>query len=166
MSESDQLLPHQSQEEYRTEVKNDRTFRVYKRRFYVVVIYSLVAFTQAWNWNTWGPIATSAKAAYGWSNGMVALLPAWGPIMYITTVFGFSWLIEVKGRRIWNCFSWFSWNELTCIVQKCRYLFYTTCISIFTWGLRCATLIGAFFLVLGSGVQCITQESPYITWYD
>ena len=69
----------------------------YKKRWYILLLYSMMAFTQANNWNTWGPIATSAKFAYGWNNGMIALLAAWGPVLFMLTIFPFSWLMTTKG---------------------------------------------------------------------
>ena len=73
-------------------------FTAYKRRWYILFIYSMLAFTQSLSWNTWGPIASSAKFAFGWSNSFISLLISWGPIMFMATVFPFSWLIETKGE--------------------------------------------------------------------
>ena len=72
-------------------------FVYYKRRWYILFVYSMMAFTQSLSWNTWGPIASSAKYAYGWDNGMISLLVSWGPIMFMLTVFPFSYVIETKG---------------------------------------------------------------------
>ena len=79
----------------------------YKKRWYILLLFSMMAFTQANNWNTWGPIATSAKFAYGWNNSMISLLAAWGPVFFMLTVFPFSWLMTTKGIDDFQaCFSY------------------------------------------------------------
>ncbi|KAL9967772.1 hypothetical protein ACROYT_G026064 [Oculina patagonica] len=73
---------------------------VYKRRWYILTIFSLIAGVQAAAWNTWGPITGSAEDVFGWSDGTIALLENWGPIAYIVSFLFFSWLMDVKGLRI------------------------------------------------------------------
>ena len=70
---------------------------VYKRRWYILTIFSLIAGVQAAAWNTWGPITGSAEDVFGWSDGTIALLENWGPIAYILSFLFFSWLMDVKG---------------------------------------------------------------------
>lgn len=71
---------------------------VYHRRWYILVVFSLIAGVQAAVWNTWGPITGSAEDVFGWSDGTIALLENWGPIAYIVSFLLFSWLLDVKGR--------------------------------------------------------------------
>ncbi|XP_077993120.1 solute carrier family 49 member 4 homolog [Glandiceps talaboti] len=74
---------------------------VYKRRWYILLLFSFTAFTQGLTWNTWGPIADTAKVVLpGWENSDIALLTNWGPITYIITAFVFSWLMDVRGLRV------------------------------------------------------------------
>lgn len=70
---------------------------VYKRRWYILTIFSLIAGVQAAAWNTWGPITGSAEDVFGWNDGTIALLENWGPIAYIVSFLFFSWLLDVKG---------------------------------------------------------------------
>lgn len=72
---------------------------LYTRRFYILTVYGWFAFMQAMNWATWAPIATNAKTVFHWSDDVIALLPNWGPLMYIPFSFLFSWLMDVKGLR-------------------------------------------------------------------
>merc|ERR1711892_630559 len=44
----------------------------YPRRWYILAIYSLNASLQACIFNTYGPIAQSAKLAFCWSDAVVA----------------------------------------------------------------------------------------------
>lgn len=76
----------------------DNTCRVYHRRWYILVVFSLIAGLQGCVWNTWGPITGSAEAVYGWTDGTIALLENWGPITYILSFVLFSWLMDVKGK--------------------------------------------------------------------
>jgi hypothetical protein len=76
----------------------DNTCRVYHRRWYILIVFSLIAGLQGCVWNTWGPITGSAKAVYGWSDGTIALLENWGPITYILSFVLFSWLLDIKGK--------------------------------------------------------------------
>ncbi|ESP03501.1 hypothetical protein LOTGIDRAFT_177011, partial [Lottia gigantea] len=73
---------------------------VYKRRWYVLVMFGFFAASQNLIWNTWGPIADSATEAFGWSNADIGLLTNWGPISYLISGVFFSWMIDVKGLRV------------------------------------------------------------------
>ena len=79
---------------------------VYHRRWYILVVFSLIAGLQAGVWNTWGPIAGSAESVFGWGDGSIALLENWGPITFILSFIFFSWLMDVKGtlNRTLCCF--------------------------------------------------------------
>ncbi|XP_013394520.1 disrupted in renal carcinoma protein 2 homolog [Lingula anatina] len=75
---------------------------VYKRRWYILIMFCLLTFTQGGIWNTWGPVTTSAKYAFGWNDGDIDLLSNWGPITFVLSTFIFTWLMDVKGLR-WAC---------------------------------------------------------------
>ncbi|XP_078678256.1 solute carrier family 49 member 4 homolog [Branchiostoma floridae x Branchiostoma belcheri] len=74
--------------------------RIYKRRWYILGLFSILAATQCMVWNVWGPISDSAKFVFGWEDSDIALLTNWGPIAYIPLAVPFSWLMDVKGLRI------------------------------------------------------------------
>ena len=71
--------------------------KVFKRRWYIMVLFSLVYITQSSIWNTWGPLTNSAEVAFGWSLDDIALLTNWGCIMYVSSTVFFSWMMDVKG---------------------------------------------------------------------
>jgi len=71
--------------------------KVYKRRWYIMVLFSLVYMIQSSIWNTWGPLTNSAEVAFGWSLHDIALLTNWGCIMYVSSTVFFSWMMDVKG---------------------------------------------------------------------
>ena len=85
---------------------------VYKRRWYILTIFSLIAGVQAAAWNTWGPITGSAEDVFGWSDGTIALLENWGPIAYIVSFLFFSWLMDVKGN-----FRIFMWEKPRALIM-------------------------------------------------
>ena len=39
-------------------------YRTYISRWYILILFSLVAFTQSGTWNTWGPIADTSKCCH------------------------------------------------------------------------------------------------------
>jgi len=86
-----------------TPVTDDR-IQVFKRRWYILILYSLVNVMQSMIWNTWGPLSLSAQIAFGWSLDEIALLTNWGCIMYALSTFFFSWLMDVKGTAYYVFF--------------------------------------------------------------
>ncbi|VDI56415.1 MFS transporter, FLVCR family, disrupted in renal carcinoma protein 2 [Mytilus galloprovincialis] len=78
----------------------DKTIIIYTRRWWVLAIFSLNCFMQAIIWNTWGPIAQSAKEVFGWDDGQLGMLPNWGNIGFIATVIFASYIMDEKGLRI------------------------------------------------------------------
>ncbi|VDI67667.1 Hypothetical predicted protein [Mytilus galloprovincialis] len=74
--------------------------KVYKRRWFVMVIFCLFAMSQGGSWSIYGPISATTEDAFEWRDSDIALLTAWGPIAYLITTFPFAWLIETKGIRV------------------------------------------------------------------
>ncbi|XP_046332330.2 solute carrier family 49 member 4 homolog [Haliotis rufescens] len=77
-----------------------RNIKSYKHRWYVLVVFSFAALLQAGVWNTFGPIAQSAKAVFGWTDANIGMLNNWTNIVYIIFMFPVAWLMDVKGLRI------------------------------------------------------------------
>ncbi|XP_067687119.1 solute carrier family 49 member 4 homolog [Haliotis asinina] len=72
----------------------------YKQRWYVLTVFSYAALLQTATWNTFGPIAQSAKAVFGWSDANVGMLSNWGNILFVVFMFPMAWLMDVKGLRV------------------------------------------------------------------
>ncbi|XP_074652676.1 solute carrier family 49 member 4 homolog isoform X1 [Tubulanus polymorphus] len=72
----------------------------YKRRFYVLFLFSLMCFMNGAVWGTWGPIAHSTEDVFNMTDGEIALLSNWGPIGFLLTVIPFSWASDYLGLRI------------------------------------------------------------------
>ena len=71
--------------------------RVYRRRFWILLVFSAVSFCQYCAWNTFGPIAMTSKLVFDWSNTEIAILASMDPITYLFTMLLFSWLMDAKG---------------------------------------------------------------------
>ncbi|XP_063417712.1 solute carrier family 49 member 4-like [Mytilus trossulus] len=79
--------------------KTNVKLKVYKRRWYVLLLFSLFAFTQGGLWNTWGPIADSSEDAFSLKDADIALFANWGPISYIVGAIAAAWMVDNKGLR-------------------------------------------------------------------
>ena len=70
---------------------------VYKRRWYILLLFSAMNLSQNAVWNTWNPLTQSVQVAFNWSLFDTALLTNWGCITYVLSMPFFSWLMDVKG---------------------------------------------------------------------
>ena len=78
-------------------------FKVYKRRWYVLFVFTAQAFIFNMAWNTWGPIQEPSKVAFGWTDFDLLLLSSWAAIALIATSLPLTWLMDSKGL----CFHFF-----------------------------------------------------------
>jgi FLVCR family MFS transporter 7 len=65
---------------------------LYRQRFYVLGVFSFLAFNQCAFWLTFSPVSPSTRIYYGISSGTVDLLLNWGPIIFIPCL-PFSYLL-------------------------------------------------------------------------
>ncbi len=79
--------------------REDPQTAVYRRRWYILAVFSLISTTQGFIWGSWGPIANSTNHAFGWEDRDIALLALWGPICFLPAAPFFSWLQNAKGLR-------------------------------------------------------------------
>ncbi|CAD5114944.1 unnamed protein product [Dimorphilus gyrociliatus] len=70
------------------------TVKVYKRRWYILALFSLATATQGGIWSTWGPISKSAEVAFNWTQSDIALLTSWGPIAYLISAPFLVWFMQ------------------------------------------------------------------------
>lgn len=130
-------------------------FKSYKRRFYILLLFSLISFCQYCAWNTYGPIATTAKVVFGWSNTQIAFLASMDPITYLCTMHFFSWMMDEKGLRL-------------SVIVSSAFMFLGT-------GLRCVTSHPSYAIwSMGAGqlfngiAGPVTQAAPTLvssTWF-
>ena len=79
---------------------NQENFQVYKRRWYILVVFFICSAVNGMKWNTWGPIQGTSQVVFGWSDTTITLLVAWGPIVYIIAFLPVSWLMDAKGKNL------------------------------------------------------------------
>ncbi|XP_051938475.1 solute carrier family 49 member 4 [Hippocampus zosterae] len=72
--------------------------RVYRRRWLVLSLFSLLALMQGVVWNFWGPIQNSAAHAFGFTKSDIAVLVLWGPVGFVPWLL-FMWLMDKRGLR-------------------------------------------------------------------
>jgi len=72
-------------------------FKVYKRRWYVLFVFTAEAFIYNLAWNTWGPIQEPSKVAFGWTDFNVLLLTSWAAIALLVASVPLTWLMDSKG---------------------------------------------------------------------
>lgn len=79
-------------------IKPEVRTEVYSRRWYLLALFSVSAML--WNaiWSTWGPIAQSAKAVYGWNDGDISMFTYLGNIPFLITMFPCAYMMDVKGE--------------------------------------------------------------------
>lgn len=76
------------------------SLHVYKRRWYVLIIYSLMAFMQGGLLNVWSVIAKSVEVAFDWTDSEISLMQNWIYLSYLVSMFPFAWLMFKKGNSV------------------------------------------------------------------
>ncbi|XP_064082205.1 solute carrier family 49 member 4-like isoform X2 [Macrobrachium nipponense] len=78
-----------------------QSFKTYKRRFWILGIFSFLAFFQCLQWNLWGPLSESVDFAFdGFGSGTVAMIANWGTIMYLLFAYHTVRIMDKKGTRV------------------------------------------------------------------
>ena len=131
---------------------------VYHRRWYILAVFSLIAGVQAAAWNTWGPITGSAEDVFGWTDGTIALLENWGPIAYIVSFLIFSWLLDVKGMRVYFCSRNLALEDLGGIRMCYRMCAYYGLLDLCPFGGRPRPVIVSSFIA----AHCLFSTSPVL----
>lgn len=75
-------------------------YKTYRRRWFVLGVFSMACFLQAAIWNTWGPITQSAEVVFGWEDSQIGMLANWGNIAYIFTVFPACYFMDTRGNML------------------------------------------------------------------
>ena len=69
----------------------------YFRRWWILAIFSYNGITQTLIWNTWGPIAQSAKYVFGWNDAIIGMIPNYSTIATLFSVLFASYFMDHKG---------------------------------------------------------------------
>ncbi|XP_043223423.1 solute carrier family 49 member 4 homolog [Amphibalanus amphitrite] len=74
--------------------------RTYRRRWYILLLFSAIGFVQCAVWNTFGPITVAAQAAFpSWDNATISMLSNASNITYLVVVAPYCWLLSRYGLR-------------------------------------------------------------------
>lgn len=74
--------------------------KVYKKRWYMLAMFSLVTFMQSEQVNSWTVIDESAEVAFGWTKQQISLMQIWIYSTFIASLFPFLWLMDKIGLRV------------------------------------------------------------------
>lgn len=74
-------------------------FKLYTRRWFMLIMFSCVSMMQCVYWITYGSLADSTKEYYHVSGSTINLLAAFGPIAFIPLSLHSSWAIAALGLR-------------------------------------------------------------------
>jgi len=65
--------------------------KLYWQRWYILLIFSIYTMHNCAVWNTWGPIADSAKKVYSWTDKTLTVFSLWGvvdfPIFFLPSAY-------------------------------------------------------------------------------
>ncbi|XP_042868371.1 solute carrier family 49 member 4-like [Penaeus japonicus] len=123
---------------YGTREEQEVITKTYSRRFWILLVFSLLAGFQGQQWNMWGPIGASMGVAYpGWGSSTVAMMANWGPITFLAFVAPMCWLMNTWGLRtsVVTCAAMMSVGTLLRCIHASPVLFTTLCHI-------CAVLVG------------------------
>jgi len=88
-----------TREEDKTQLIHHTGVKVYKRRWYILMLFSMLALYNCTVWNTWGPVADTVQMVYpGWDDSTVSLLANWGPIAFLVFLLPTLYISEVNLR--------------------------------------------------------------------
>ena len=74
-----------------------RPVKIYRRRWYTLLVFCLLNMTQGLVWNTWGPVSDSASLVFGWTDPQIGLFANLGNISFCLTVFIGAYILDVIG---------------------------------------------------------------------
>ncbi|XP_064082216.1 solute carrier family 49 member 4-like isoform X2 [Macrobrachium nipponense] len=78
-----------------------QSFKTYKRRFWILGVFSFLAFFQNLQWNLWGSLSESVDFVFdGFGSGTVAMIANWGTITYLLFSYPCAWIMDKKGIRV------------------------------------------------------------------
>ena len=81
-------------------MENESEFRTFKRRWYILAVFSSLGLSQNWIYSTYGPISGAVQGAYpSWTSSTVAMTANAGTISYLAFTWPCVWLLHKLGTR-------------------------------------------------------------------
>ena len=81
-------------------LQRTNNIQIYRKRWYILFVFSFFTAIQGEVSNTWTPIADSAQFIFGWSDHIIALICNLVLIAYVVAIPFSTWLMDTKGLRI------------------------------------------------------------------
>lgn len=72
---------------------------VYKRRWYIALVFALYILAQGNVGNTWGPISSTVEKVYDWDDSTIPLLSVGSNLMFLVTFLPMVKLLMKFGMR-------------------------------------------------------------------
>jgi len=100
-----------------TQNETNSSTEVFKRRFYILAVYSIVTMEQCANWNTWGPVAASAKQVFCLTDADIASLASIGLYGFVATIAPATYLLHRSLRLsvLFGCLAIWLGTMLRCL---------------------------------------------------
>jgi len=128
---------------------------VYTRRWYILLLFGLLACHQCIVWNTFGPIESGVQFAYNWSNSTAPMMANWGTIMFCLSVVPLSKLVEYDIRTTVLLVSGFV--ALGTVLRCCRLLIKNPTVFLISCHL-CAILNGISGVTIMAAPPLISSQ--------
>ena len=74
------------------------SIKVYKRRWYILMLFTLLNATGNILWNTWPPVQETCQLVFGWDKTNVLIIGALQALGSIISIVPSAWLLDTKGE--------------------------------------------------------------------
>ena len=98
VDETSHLVVNSSPEDIDDRMAAGSQIKVYKRRWYILMIFTLLNTTGNILWNTWPPIQETCQLVLGWNKTNVLIIGALQALGSIISIVPSAWLLDTKGR--------------------------------------------------------------------
>ena len=99
IDETSHLVVNTSPEDYSTNSRMTAgNIKVFKRRWYILFIFTLLNTTGNILWNTWPPIQETCQLVLGWDKTNVLIIGALQAVGSIISIVPSAWLLDTKGE--------------------------------------------------------------------
>lgn len=96
VDETSHLVVNSSPEDYTRMAAGN--IKVFKRRWYILFIFTLLNTTGNILWNTWPPIQETCQLVLGWDKTNVLIIGALQAVGSIISIVPSAWLLDTKGE--------------------------------------------------------------------
>ena len=73
--------------------------KVFRRRWYILFVYSLFSFVQGALVDVYAVVAVSCEKAFHWSDTQISSMQTWIYLCFLIAIFPSCWLIDAKGNQ-------------------------------------------------------------------